>query len=106
MDARVFIGLDETIRKINNLRIPGQGPGSARLGEHQPGIPNLSNKWRIIMNILIDKETIDQADELINSDAFSQFLLSNTTDFTAAAFILDACFKAVDEARKRLDGKD
>jgi hypothetical protein len=58
------------------------------------------------MNILLDKETIDQADKLINSDAFSQFLLSNTTDFTAAAFILDACFKAVDEARKRLEGKD
>lgn len=58
------------------------------------------------MNILLDKETIDQADELVNLDSFSQFLLSNTTDFRVAAFILDACFDAVNEARKRLEGKD
>ena len=54
----------------------------------------------------IDKDIIDSAQELIQSDKFSQFLLSNTTDFAVAAFLLSACFNAVDDARAKLEGQD
>lgn len=57
------------------------------------------------MIMQLDKATIDEAEKLIKSDKFSQFLLNNTTDFVTAGFLLTACFNAVDDAREQLKGQ-
>lgn len=58
----------------------------------------------MIMNV--DKDIINDAQQLIESEKFSQFLLNNTTDFAVATFLLSACFNAVDDARAKLEGQD
>lgn len=43
---------------------------------------------------------MDDVKKFAENPKFSQFLLSNTSEFTTAAFILDAVFKAIDKVEK------
>ena len=47
----------------------------------------------------IDEKTIKGFETLITSDKFTQFLLSNTTDFSVAALTLDTLLKKLDELK-------
>lgn len=48
------------------------------------------------MNIEID---LDDIEELVTSEEFRDFLLSHTTEFGTAAFILQTCLNGIEEAR-------
>ena len=52
--------------------------------------------------------TVDLAEvkRLIESDEFCQFLLSHTTEFSSAAFILQTLLNAVDEAAQQVDNNE
>jgi hypothetical protein len=50
-------------------------------------------------SIHIDENTIEGFERLITSDKFTQFLLSNTTDFSVAALTLDILLKKLDELK-------
>lgn len=54
----------------------------------------------------IDKTTIKDIERVIESDKFAQFLLNNTTDFMAAAFILETLVNAVEEVKNQLGDKN
>ena len=51
------------------------------------------------MDMAID---IIDVKQFVKSDKFSQFLLSNTTDFTTAAFILQTLFEKIEEVEKEM----
>lgn len=55
------------------------------------------------MEITIDKEVIKDAKRCIENPKFSECILKNTTEFAAAAFILQTLLDAVDEAMAKLD---
>ena len=54
----------------------------------------------------LDIHDIKDAERVINDDKFSQYLLSHTTTFGAAAFILQTLFVAVDNAKAELQKED
>lgn len=58
------------------------------------------------MLVNIDRETIDQANELVEGGELSKFLLAHTTDYLTAAFILNAVITAIDDAYEKLNAKD
>jgi hypothetical protein len=58
------------------------------------------------MEILIDRETLDEVEATVTSDKFTQFLLSNTTEFGTCAFILQTILDAVKDARETLDSDE
>lgn len=43
---------------------------------------------------------LNEVEKYITSDKFTQFLLSTTTDFSTAAFVLQECMNAIEKARK------
>jgi hypothetical protein len=47
----------------------------------------------------VDEGTIADFEKLVTSDEFTSFLLSHTTDFSAAALALDTLFKKLDELK-------
>lgn len=51
------------------------------------------------MDMAID---IIDVKQFVKSDKFSQFLLSNTTDFTTAAFILQTLLDKIEEVEKEM----
>lgn len=54
------------------------------------------------MKTSITRDVIEDAENLIWSSVFTSFLTDHTVTFEAAAFLLDAVIKAVDEAKKNL----
>lgn len=46
---------------------------------------------------------LDDVKEFIESEKFCQFLLSNTTQFTTAAFILQTLMNAVENSAQQID---
>lgn len=54
------------------------------------------------MEIEITQDIIEDAENLIWSSIFAGFLTDHTVTFEAAAFLLDAVIKAVDNAKKKL----
>ena len=42
---------------------------------------------------------INDIEEFVKSDKFSQFLLNNTTEFSTAAFVLQTLFDKIDELK-------
>lgn len=54
------------------------------------------------MEIIVNREVIEDVKRCINNSKFSECILKNTTDFAAAAFILQTLFNAVDEAEAKL----
>lgn len=57
----------------------------------------------IMLEATINKKVIEEVKSVINSDGFTHYLLSNTTMFEAAAFILQSLFNAVDDVEKELE---
>ena len=51
----------------------------------------------------LNKEDLEDAKRVIHSDAFAKFLLSNTTSFIAAAWILQTLIDAEKDATAALD---
>ena len=57
------------------------------------------------MELDLDIHDIKDAERVVTSDDFTQLLLSKTTSFAAAAFILQTVLDAIKEAKAKL-GKD
>ena len=53
----------------------------------------------------LNKEDLEDAKRVIHSDAFAKFLLSNTTSFIAAAWILQTLMDAEKDATAALNQK-
>ena len=53
----------------------------------------------------LDMHDIKDAERVVTSDDFTQLLLSKTTSFAAAAFILQTVLDAIKEAKAKL-GED
>lgn len=56
-----------------------------------------------MFEVKIDREVLEEVERTVTSDKFAQYLLSNTTDFVAAAFILETLLNAIDEAKEKLN---
>lgn len=48
---------------------------------------------------MIMQVDLDDVKEFVESDKFTQFLLSNTTEFSTAAFILQTVLEKIDEIK-------
>jgi hypothetical protein len=59
-------------------------------------------KWNMF-TVQIDREVLDEVEATVTDDKFAQYLLSHTTDFSAAAFIMQTLLDAVDEAKEKLN---
>lgn len=58
------------------------------------------------MEVNLNAQDLKDAERVIKSDKFAKFLMSNTTSFGAAAFILQTLLDAVDNAKKALEIKE
>ena len=56
-----------------------------------------------MFEVKIDREVLEEVESTVTNDKFAQYLLSNTTDFVAAAFILETLLNAIDEAKEKLN---
>ena len=56
-----------------------------------------------MFEVKIDREVLEEVEATVTNDKFAQYLLSNTTDFVAAAFILETLLSAIDEAKEKLN---
>ena len=55
--------------------------------------------------VQIDREVLNEVETTVTDDKFAQYLLSHTTDFAAAAFIMQTLLDAIDEAKEKLNEK-
>ena len=55
--------------------------------------------------VTIDREVLEEVEATVTNDKFAQYLLSHTTDFAAAAFILETLLSAIDEAKEKLNNE-
>ena len=58
-----------------------------------------------MFEVTIDMEVLKEVETTVTSDKFAQYLLSNTTDFAVAAFILETLLSAIDEAKEKLNNE-
>ena len=56
-----------------------------------------------MFTVQIDREVLEEVEATVTSDKFAQYLLSNTTNFASAAFILETLLGAIDEAKEKLN---
>ena len=56
-----------------------------------------------MFEVSIDMEVLEEVEATVTSDKFAQYLLSNTTDFVVAAFIMQTLLNAIDEAKEKLN---
>ena len=56
-----------------------------------------------MFEVKIDREVLEEVEATVTNDKFAQYLLSHTTDFVAAAFILETLLSAIDEAKEKLN---
>ena len=54
------------------------------------------------MTVEIDMAVVRDAERVVTSDKFIQFILSNTTEWTAAALIMQALLDKIDEIKTAL----
>lgn len=55
------------------------------------------------MDVTISKSTVEEIKSVISSDGFTKWLLSNTTSFAAAAWIMQTLFNAVEDLNKTFE---
>lgn len=55
-----------------------------------------------MFEVKIDREVLEEVERTVTSDKFAQYLLSNTTNFATAVFILETLLSAIDEAKEKL----
>lgn len=58
-----------------------------------------------MFTVQIDREVLDEVETTVTNDEFAQYLLSHTTDFSVAAFIMQTLLDAIDEAKGKLNEK-
>ena len=58
-----------------------------------------------MFTVQIDREVLDEVEATVTNDEFAQYLLSHTTDFCSAAFIMQTLLDAIDEAKEKLNEK-
>ena len=58
-----------------------------------------------MFTVQIDREVLDEVEATVTNDEFAQYLLSHTTDFAVAAFIMQTLLDAIDEAKGKLNEK-
>ena len=51
----------------------------------------------------INQHTIKDIERTITDDKFAAYLLSNTTDFAAAAWILETLLKGLDDLKEKFE---
>lgn len=56
-----------------------------------------------MFTVQIDREVLDEVEATVTNEKFAQYLLSPTTDFAAAAFIMQTLLDAIDEAKEKLN---
>ena len=56
-----------------------------------------------MFEVTIDMEVLEEVEATVTSDKFAQYLLSNTTNFASAAFILQTLLNAIDEAKEKMN---
>lgn len=56
------------------------------------------------MQVIIDREILDEVKTTVTQDEFAQYLLSHTVNFATCAFIVQTLLDAVERAREDLDG--
>ena len=56
-----------------------------------------------MFTVQIDREVLDEVEATVTNEEFAQYLLSHTTDFAVAAFIMQTIFNAIDEAKEKLN---
>ena len=56
-----------------------------------------------MFTVQIDREVLDEVETTVTDDKFAQYLLSHTTDFASAAFIMQSLLNAIDEAKEKLN---
>ena len=56
-----------------------------------------------MFTVQIDREVLDEVEATVTNDEFAQYLLSHTTDFAVAAFMMQTLLDAIDEAREKLN---
>lgn len=58
------------------------------------------------MQIENDMEVLNEVEKIVTSNKFAQFLLSNTTSFNAAAYILQKLLDAVEADKEEFREED
>ena len=56
-----------------------------------------------MFTVQIDREVLDEVEATVTNDEFVQYLLSHTTDFASAAFIIQTLLDAIDEAKEKIN---
>ena len=56
-----------------------------------------------MLTVTIDREVLDEVEATVTNDGFAQYLLSHTTEFASAAFIMQTLLNAINEAREKLN---
>lgn len=56
-----------------------------------------------MLTVTIDREVLDEVEATVTNDGFAQYLLSHTTEFASAAFIMQTLLNAIDEAKEKLN---
>ena len=56
-----------------------------------------------MFTVQIDREVLDEVEATVTNEEFAQYLLSHTTDFASAAFIMQSVLNALDEAKEKLN---
>ena len=56
-----------------------------------------------MFTVQIDREVLDEVEATVTDKSFAQYLLSHTTDFVSAAFIMQTLLDAIDEAKEKLN---
>lgn len=56
-----------------------------------------------MFTVQIDREVLDEVEATVTNDGFAQYLLSHTTDFVSATFIMQTLLNAIDEAKEKLN---
>ena len=58
-----------------------------------------------MFTVEIDREILDEVEATVTHEKFAQYLLSHTTEFASAAFIMQTLLDAIDEAKEKLNEK-
>ena len=55
------------------------------------------------MQVIIDREVLNEVEKTVTNDEFVQYLLSHTVNFSSCAFIVQTILDAVAESREKLE---
>ena len=56
-----------------------------------------------MFTVQIDREVLAEVEATVTDEEFAQYLLSHTTDFCSAAFIMQTLLDAIDEEKEKFN---